>query len=219
MTTKAQILDALKELRTLTTLEEGSPQAFRVRAYDNAIEGLESSTADVAALTEAELVAVKGVGKSTAAKIREFVDTGTMKKLEGLRDKYPSDFVNLTRIPGLGPKTLLMLRDQLDINDLDDLQAALAAEKLRDLPGLGQKSEEKIAHAIERLGLHGKDTRTPIVEALPLARSIIAELQELPAVKAVDYCGSLRRFRQDIGDIDILVSSTKPDSVMDHFTA
>lgn len=218
VTTKAQILDALRELRTLMTLEEGSPQAFRVRAYDNAIEGLESSTADVASLTEGELVALKGVGKSTAAKIRELIDTGSIKKLDGLRDKYPAEFVNLTRIPGLGPKTLLMLRDRLEIHSLSDLQAALAAEKLRDLPGLGQKSEEKIAHAIERLGLHGKDTRTPIVEALPLARSIVAELLELPTVKAADYCGSLRRFREDIGDIDILVSSTEAKAVMEYFT-
>jgi DNA polymerase (family 10) len=219
VTTKAQILDALKELRTLMTLEEGSPQAFRVRAYDNAIESLEASTADVVGLAEAELVAMKGVGKSTAAKIREFIDTGSIKKLDGLREKYPAEFVNLTRIPGLGPKTLLMLRDRLDINNLDDLQAALAAEKLRELPGLGQKSEEKIAHAIDRLGLHGKDTRTPIVEALPLARSIVAELREMPAVRTADYCGSLRRFRHDIGDIDILVSSTKPDLIMEYFTA
>jgi DNA polymerase (family 10) len=218
VTTKAQILDALKELRTLMTLEEGSPQAFRVRAYDNAIEGLETTTADVVSLSEAELIAMKGVGKSTAAKIREFIDTGTMKKLDDLREKYPAEFVNLTRIPGLGPKTLTMLRDQLDINNLDDLQAALAAEQLRELPGLGQKSEEKIAHAIERLGLHGKDTRTPIVDALPLARSIVAELLEMPAVKAADYCGSLRRFRQDIGDIDILVSSSNADLVMEYFT-
>ena len=151
MTTKAQILDALRELRTLMTLEEGSPQAFRVRAYDNAIEGLEATKADVASLTETELVAMKGVGRSTAAKIREFVDTGTMKKLDVLREKYPAEFVDLTRIPGLGPKTLTMLRDELDINNLEDLQAALAAQRLRELPGLGQKSEEKIARAIERL--------------------------------------------------------------------
>jgi DNA polymerase (family 10) len=219
MTTRGQILEALDELRILMTLEEGSPQAFRVRAYDNAIQGLESSTADVAAMSEAELVKVKGVGKSTAAKIRELIDTGSIKKLDGLREKYPAEFVNLTRIPGLGPKTLLMLRDRLDIQNLDDLKAALSAEKLRDLPGLGQKSEEKIAHAIERLGLHGKDTRTPIVEALPLAVSIVEELLTLPDVKDADYCGSLRRFREDIGDIDILVSSTSPAAVMEHFVA
>lgn len=219
MTTKAQILDALKELQLLMTLEEGSPQAFRVRAYDNAIQGLESTTADVGAMTDAELVALKGVGKSTASKIRELIDTGTIKKLEGLREKYPAEFVNLTRIPGLGPKTLLMLRDELNVNNLDDLKEALAGEKLRELPGLGQKSEEKIATAIERLGLHGKDTRTPIVEALPLARAMVAELLELPEVRKADYCGSLRRFREDIGDIDILVSSTKPGPVMDYFTS
>jgi DNA polymerase (family 10) len=218
MTTKGQILDALKELRTLMTLEEGSPQAFRVRAYDNAIQGLESTTADVTGMSDSELVKVKGVGKSTAAKIRELVETGSIKKLDGLREKYPPEFVNLTRIPGLGPKTLLMLRDRLDVHDLDDLKQALAEEKLRDLPGLGAKSEEKIAHAIERLGLHGKDTRTPIVEALPLARSIVADLLALPEVKQADYCGSLRRFREDIGDIDILVASTRPAPVTDFFT-
>ena len=219
MTTKGQIIDALRELRTLMTLEEGSPQAFRVRAYDNAIQGLESSTADVGGLGEADLVKVKGVGKSTAAKIRELIDTGSIKKLEGLRKKYPPEFVNLTRIPGLGPKTLLMLRDRLNIENLEDLKAALAGEKLRDLPGLGAKSEEKIAHAIERLGLHGKDTRTPIIDALPLARSIVADLLALPEVKDADYCGSLRRFREDIGDIDILVASTRPEPVMSYFTA
>jgi DNA polymerase (family 10) len=219
VTSKATIIAAMNELKVLMTLEEGSPQAFRVRAYDNAIQGLESAPADIASLSESELVALKGVGKSTANKIRELIETGTMKKLEGLREKYPPEFVNLTRIPGLGPKTLIMLRDRLDVQNLDDLQAALAAEKLRDLPGLGQKSEEKIAHAIERLGLHGKDTRTPIVEALPLARAVVAELLELPEVRKADYCGSLRRFREDIGDIDILVSSTKPEPVMEYFTA
>jgi len=219
VTGKGQILEALEELRILMTLEEGSPQAFRVRAYDNAIQGLESSTADVPAMSESELVKVKGVGKSTAAKIRELIETGSIKKLEGLREKYPPEFVNLTRIPGLGPKTLLMLRDRLDVQNLDDLKAALAAEELRELPGLGQKSEEKIASAIERLGLHGKDTRTPIVEALPLAAAIVEELRSQPGVKRADYCGSLRRFREDIGDIDILVSSTSPGPVMKHFVS
>ncbi|MBT8247841.1 MAG: DNA polymerase/3'-5' exonuclease PolX [Acidimicrobiia bacterium] len=218
MTTRAHIIATLSELRLLMTLEEGGPQAFRVRAYDNAIQGLESTTADIATLSESELVALKGVGKSTASKIREIIETGTIKKLEGLREKYPPEFVNLTRIPGLGPKTLVMLRHRLDIHNLDDLKEALAAEKLRDLPGLGAKSEEKIGQAIERLGLHGKDTRTPIVEALPIARATVAQLLELPEVRRADYCGSLRRFREDIGDIDILVSSTRAEAVMEFFT-
>ena len=143
MTTKTHILDSLKELRLLMTLEEGSPQAFRVRAYDNAIQGLESTTGDFAAMTDAELVALKGVGRSTAAKIRELIDTGSIKKLDGLREEYPAEFVNLTRIPGLGPKTLLMLRDELSVNNLEDLKSALAGERLRDLPGLGQKARRR----------------------------------------------------------------------------
>ena len=119
-----EALAMLAELITLTTLDEESPQSFKVRAYDNAIQGLESTTVDIAGMTESELVKVKGIGKSTAAKIRELIDTGSIEKLDGLRDKYPPEFVNLTRIPGLGPKTLIMLRDRLDIQNLDDLKLA-----------------------------------------------------------------------------------------------
>ena len=99
---------------------------------------------------------------------------------------------------------------------LEDLKAALVAERLRELPGLGKTSEEKIARAIERLGLHGKDRRTPIVDVLPLARSLTDELSGLDGVTAAQYCGSLRRFSDTIGDVDIVVATTAPAPVMDH---
>jgi DNA polymerase (family 10) len=119
----------------------------------------------------------------------------------------------------LGPKTLLLLRDKLGVDNLEALRKAIEAEQLRELPGLGAKSEEKIGKAIERLGLHGKDQRTPIVEALPLADEIVGELERLPEVRKVMACGSLRRFRDTIGDIDILVASTKPLPISEHFVS
>jgi len=210
------VLAMLAELAQLTTLEEGSPQSFKVRAYENAIGAIESSGSDVTTMTKAELTAIKGIGGSTADKVIEFVQTGTVAKLETLRSKYPPDFIQLTRIPGLGPKTLVMLRSELGIEDLDGLKEAIEAERLRELPGLGKTSEEKIARAIERLGLHGKDRRTPIIDALPLARQLTRELEDLEGVSEALYCGSLRRFSDTIGDVDIVVATSDPIPVMDY---
>ncbi len=218
MTTR-DVLEMLSELASLTTLAEGSPQSFKVRAYENARGAIEGAGVDVTTMSKSELVEIKGVGGSTADKILEFVATGKVAKLEQLRAVYPPAFVELTKIPGLGPKTLALLRSQLGVEDLDDLKLAIDAQRLRELPGLGKTSEEKIARAIERLGLHGKDRRTPIAEALPLARDLVAELTGLEAVTDVCYCGSLRRFSDTVGDIDIVVATTEPGPVMDHIAA
>jgi DNA polymerase (family X) len=215
MPTNRDVLAMLAELAKLTTLDEESSQSFKVRAYENAYHGIEGVSSDITTMTVQELVKVKGVGKSIAEKIREFVDTGTVAKLEQLRTAYPPAFVELTKIPGLGPKTLKMIRRELGIEDLEALQAALASQSLRTLPGLGATSEEKIAKAIERLGLHGKDRRTPISEAMPLAERLVSDLGTLPGVSDVAYCGSLRRLSETIGDVDITVASSEPQPVMD----
>ncbi|MEZ5230089.1 MAG: DNA polymerase/3'-5' exonuclease PolX [Acidimicrobiales bacterium] len=205
----------LGELAELTTLAEGSPQSFKVRAYENAQRAVESESATLAEMTEAQLAKLKGIGKSTAAKIREFIDSGSVTKLEALRAEFPPDVVALSKIPGLGPKTLQQIRSHLGINDLAGLQAAIANETLRTVPGLGATSEAKIAKAIERLGMSGKDRRTPIADALPLAERLVAELSALESVTDAAFCGSLRRFSETIGDVDITVASTDPATVMD----
>ncbi len=215
----ADIARTLYELAELLKLEEGSPQAFRVRAYERAATAVRDATSSVEEMSDAELVALDGVGKSTAGKIREIVATGTVDQLEQLRTKYPPGFVELTRIPGLGPKTVVMLRDRLGIETLEDLKTAIAAEQLRALPGLGAKSEEKIARAIERLGLHGKDRRTPIIRVLPIAHDVVNTVAGLPGVERAEYCGSLRRFRETIGDLDVVVAAEDPGPVMAAFTS
>jgi DNA polymerase (family X) len=141
MTTNADVLALLDELAALTTLEEETNQSFKVRAYENARLGIEGYGADVTALTLAELTDIKGVGRATAAKIRELIDTGVVTKLEALRVSYPPAFVELSKIPGLGPKTLKVVRSQLGVEDLDGLKAAIAAEQLRTLPRMGAASE------------------------------------------------------------------------------
>ncbi len=216
MATTRDILAMLDELVKLSTLQEESPQSFKVRAYENAKLGLEADGRNLPELTMAELVKIKGVGKATASKIREYVDTGSVEKLEKLRAEYPPEFVELSKIPGLGPKTLKLVRSELGVENVAALRQAVADQKLRTLAGLGAASEEKIGKAIERLGLHGKDRRTPIADAMPLAVRLVEELALLDGVVDAAYCGSLRRMSETIGDIDITVASTEPAPVMTH---
>ncbi len=206
-----------REMAKLTVLDEGSPNAFRVRAYENAVEAIASHQGDLKALSEKDLTAIDGIGPSTAKKIREFFQEGKIAKLEDLRRKYPPDFVELGKIPGLGPKTLLRLRSDLGVENLADLKAALEGKKLRDVHGFGAKMEEKVLHAIDRLGTAGKEKRTPIAEAMPIARELMATLEALPGVERVQYCGSLRRLRETVADVDIVVAARAPLAVREAF--
>lgn len=206
-----------RELTRLTVIDEGSPNAFRARAYETAAEAIASYRGDLKSLSERELVALEGIGKSSAKKIREYFDSGKIAKLEELRQKYPPELVELSHIPGLGPKTLLKLKNELDIHNLNDLRVAIENNKLRDVKGLGAKMEEKLLHAIERMGATGKDQRRPIADALPIAREIVSELEAHPAVLRARYCGSLRRLRETVADVDIVVASEDPDPVMEAF--
>ena len=214
MASNADIAVMLDELIRLTILEEESPQSFKVRGYEKAKLGIEAHGEDITQLSESQLTKIAGVGKSTASKIREFLETGTVEKLEKLRAEYPPEFAEMAKIPGLGPKTLKLVRSELGVQNVEDLRAAIAEEKLRTLPRMGAKAEAKIAKAIERLGLTGKDRRTPIAEALPLANRLVADLEALPEVSTVTHCGSLRRMSETVGDIDITVASTQPAAVM-----
>ena len=215
MASNRDVIAMLNELIALTTLHEESSQSFKVRAYDNARLAVESFNGNITDLSEKEMTELKGLGKATASKIRELVDTGTVTKLEELRAEYPPAFAELARIPGVGPKTLKAMRRELNINNVEDLKAALDAQQIRTLPRMGAKSEEKIAKAIERIGMSGKDRRTPIADALPLAERLVADLEAIDGVVRAQYCGSLRRFSETIGDIDITVASEVGPAVME----
>ncbi len=210
---KQDVLALLDELIELTILDEGDPQSFRVRAYDTARRAIETAGTDVTTMSESDLLAMKGIGKSTAAKIREFVTTGRLTKLEELRAEYPPDFVLLTKIPGIGPKTARRLRNELGIRDLPSLEAALDAHQLRELPGFGPTKERKIADAIEKLGMRGKERRFPIAEALPVATALVDTLRSIVGVVDACYCGSLRRFRDTVADVDIVVAATDAEAI------
>lgn len=213
--TKQDVLDMLRELAELTMLDEQNPQSFRVRAYESAAQAIAAQATDLGKLTVKELLKIDGIGKSTAEKIRELLETGKVARVEALRDKHPRSVVALLQIQGLGPKAVARLRAELGVQSLDDLRRVLAESRLRDLRGFGPKSEDKLKQAVERLDQQGALTRTPISIALPHAERIVKHLREVPGVDQVVYCGSLRRFSETIGDIDIVVTAAAAEPVME----
>jgi DNA polymerase (family X) len=218
MVTNAEIAALLNELARLTTLEDASVQSFRVRAYEGAARAVEAHSLPLAEMSEAEIAGLRGIGESTARKVRELVETGRIGKLDRLRAEFPPAFQELTRVPGVGPKTARALRDHLGVRSVVDLRAAIDARAVRTVPGMGAKSEENIARAIDRLGLAGKERRIPIADAQRLAADVAAALASVPGVQRAEPMGSLRRFRETIGDIDIIaITRGDPEAVMTRF--
>ena len=212
---KEEVLEMLRELAELTLLEEGDPQSFRIRAYESAAQAISTHGPDLGKLNDKELQKIPGIGKSTAAKIRELFETGKVAKVEMLRKKHPASLVALLRIQGLGPKAVNRLRAELGVQSVEDLRRAVADHKLRELKGFGVKSEEKIAGSLARLEAEGSLGRTPISVALPLADRIVARMLEVPGVTHASYCGSLRRFSETVGDIDVVVAAAEAAPVME----
>ena len=214
-----EVAALLTRLMVLTQLEDGSAQSFRTRAYERATNGVRMHPEDVSALSVSELKAIDGIGDSTARKIREYIDTGHLAVHDELSAKYPDEFVAMLQVPGVGPRTAVMLRDRLGVESVDQLKAAVAAKQLRELPGLGAKTEVKIGTAIDKLGLAGKNRRVPIATALRIAEGLVARVGTIDGVREVRYCGSLRRFRDTAADIDILVVGSDVETADDAASA
>lgn len=212
----ADVANMLSELATLTTLDEGDPNAFRVRAYRTAARAVESFDGDIGALSVDDLARLRGIGRSIAARIGEYLTDGRVGRLEELRARYPAEQVELTRIPGLGPKSIAKLDAELGVRDLDGLIAALDDGRVAELDGFGQRSVDKLRNAIEALGLESKQRRVPLADALPVGERICAVLRELPDVDDVALAGSARRFNETVGDLDIIISASTAIDVLEH---
>ena len=207
--TNDEVARALGELATLTEIDEGSPQAFRVRAYQNAQRAIETLTRDVADLSACELAQLKGIGKSTAAKIREYVETGTMAKLEALRAKHPVGKQELLKVPGLGPKTIGLLDELLGVRDLDGLRAAIDGRTDRRAARAWARRPRRTCSARSTSSACRRSrpgSRSYV--AVPLAERLVGRLRGIDGVEQAEYAGSVRRFRETIGDLDILVATT-----------
>jgi DNA polymerase (family 10) len=206
--------DLARQFREIATLLQlAGEDRFRVRAYERSADAISAVTTDLSTVPPEELGQIKGIGTSTACKITEYLGTGTIGLLEELRKKVPPGMVKLTHIPGLGPKTARLLFEQLGVSSFDALREAIEAGQLRDLPGLGEKTEANLRAALKRLSAQDVD-RVPAADALSIAQAFCARLRALPQVIQVTYAGSLRRMCETVGDIDLLVASTEPGPVM-----
>jgi DNA polymerase (family 10) len=213
----ASVIAAIRLLIAYTQLEDGTSQSFRTRAYEKAVDSIAATHSNVAEMSVSELREIDGIGDATARKIVEFASNGSIGKVERLKARFPPTMLELMKIPGLGPKTVLRLQEHLGVTDVAGLEDALDKQLVRTLPGLGAKSEEKIARSIELLGIHSDETRTPIHDAMEIAVRVMAELSASVSVDRIEYAGSLRRLSETIGDIDILVATDDAKSVTERF--
>jgi DNA polymerase (family 10) len=189
----------------------------RVLSYRKASEAIQELGRDVNQVYAAgELTDIPGIGKTLAEKIEEMLTTGKLAFYEKLAKEIPPTLVEMLKVDGLGPKRVKQVYETLGITTLAELNTAAQEGKLRDLPGLGAKSEAKLVAAIAALARHG-DNRTSIGEAWPLAQEILAELAQLPGVVKTAVAGSLRRMKESIGDLDLLVAASEAAPIMDYF--
>ncbi len=214
-TSNEEVARLLEELAALTMLDEGRPDSFRVRAYQNAQRAVQGLEGEVADLSAKQLAAVKGIGTSIAGRIREYLDTGRIERLEQLREQHPPGQLALLKVPGLGPKTVALLDAELGVREVEGLVVALDEGRVAELPGMGERRAQKLREAVEQLGLGSKDRRVPLADALPVAERLLAAVREVPGVVDAALGGSVRRFREDIGDVDVLVASDDPGPVHD----
>jgi len=213
----ADIAAIFEEIAELLEIQNENP--FRIRAYRNAarqLEGMGVPVADMVAKDE-DLTELPGIGDDLAAKITEIVATGQCKALEKLRKQIPPSITELLKIPGLGPKRVRALYDRLKVKSIDLLAKAAKAGKIRELQGFGAKTEQTILAALAAHVTEQK--RFKLAIAGQYAEPLKKYLEKVPGVQQVVLAGSYRRFKETVGDIDILVTATGAGKVMDKFTA
>ncbi len=208
-----EIADIFNEIADILEIKGDNP--FRIRAYRRAGQHIEGIAKDIASLSHEELLELPGIGKDLADKIEEYLKTGKMRSHEELKKEAPEGLSALLSVPSLGPKTAKLLYEKLKIKNIAELEDLAKKHKLAGLPGIKEKTEENILRGIELLK-RGKD-RQPLGRVLPLAAEIIGQLREKAPLKKISVAGSLRRMKDTVRDIDILVTSSNSNDVMKAF--
>ena len=204
-----------REYAELNQITGGDP--FRVRNYEKAARSVRGWADDVEGLDAKSLQRIPGVGASIAAKIAEYLQTGAIGALDELRARIPPGVLELTRVPGLGPKRALQLNHDLGVTSVDELAAAIKAGRLEGLAGFGARSEERLLAGIE-VYRQGRE-RVLLDVAMHTATTMVAALSAVPGCQRCAYAGSLRRMRETIGDVDILAAADDSAPLMAAFTA
>ncbi len=204
--------------RIADLLEIDGADGFRINSYRRAARTLKDTSEDIAALAaEGRLTQLPGVGKGTAQRIQQYIDSGHIDVLDQLEKKLPKGLPALLEIPGMGPKKVALAHAKLRVKGMADLKRVIESGKLAELPGLGPTSVKKIAEGIAFLESSGG--RTPLGIALPIAEAFAERVGGLAGVKRVEIAGSLRRGAETIGDIDILCDAKNGGEIVRQFVA
>lgn len=211
----AEVAAVFDEIADLLEIEDENP--FRVRAYRNAARMLGELGRNLDGMQGSELDALPGIGPDLAGKIAEVVQTGTCPLLERLRKLLPPAISELSRVPGMGPKRVKRLHERLGVRTVEELHRAAQEGRVREVRGFGPLIEQRILAATSaRLQAR---RRFKLVEVEALARDLLAFLEAVPGVRQVLAAGSLRRGRDTVGDLDLLVTSSADSAVIDRFAA
>lgn len=190
---------------------------YKILAYRKAADSLRDYGGNVYDVWQGgKLTDIPGVGKAISDKIDELYTTGQLEFLDKLSEEVPPSLAELLEVPDLGPKKVALFWKELGITDLADLEAAARRGELQELAGMGEKSEAKILAGIESLSR--RTTRTPLWKAWPAAEDLLARLRQIPGVEMAVTGGSLRRMRETVGDLDLLVAAEDSSPVMEAFT-
>ncbi len=200
-------------------LELKGENAFKIRAYQKAVRAIEHYPREIKIMIDEgeDLRDIPGVGEAIAKKATELVTTGKLGYYENLKAEFPEGITNLLAIPGIGPKTANRLSTELGINSVDALEQAINDGRVAKLFRLGDKTAGNILQQVQ--ALRRKDQRIPIGEALPIVEEILDSLHTIPGVRNLTYAGSLRRFRETLGDIDLMGTADNPQAVIAAFVA
>lgn len=208
-----EIAKIFNEIADLLEIKGENP--FRVRAYRRAAQNIDGLPQSVENIPKEELLKIPGIGQDLAGKIEEYLRTGEIEAHRELKKEVPDGLLTLLSVPGLGPKTAKLLYEKLKIKDIDDLERLALEHKIAGLPGIKEKTEQNILKGIEMMK-RGKE-RQPLGKVLPIAMDIVENLKKSFLVERIDLAGSLRRWKDTIRDIDILVTSKYPKEVMKTF--
>ncbi|MEV8531433.1 DNA polymerase/3'-5' exonuclease PolX [Streptomyces sp. NPDC051211] len=211
-----QVEALLQEYADLIALRGG--EAFKARAYEKAARAVGGHPEDVSKLDAKKLREIPNVGASVADKILEYLHTGRMSVVDEARASVPAGVRELIAIPGLGPRKAMVLYGELGISSVDQLLDAIHQERLRDLKGFGERTEDNILHGISALQKAGEG-RILVSAAMDIAEQLVAELSDIRGCVRCTYAGSLRRMKETIGDVDILVAARRSAPFMDALTA
>lgn len=210
-----EIATVFKNIADILEIKGENP--FRIRAYRKASQNVENLAEDIGLLSKkGELSNLPGIGKDLAAKIKEILETGTLQFYEDLKKDIPPGLVAMLSIPGVGPRTAKIIFETLKVTTIEDLERLARKHKLQGIPGIQAKTEENILKGIG-LVKRGKE-RIPLGTILPLAEEVMEMLKRDSPVDRISVAGSVRRKRETIKDIDILVTSSNPYKVTEVFT-